>query len=149
MTGPTARQLPDHVGLHPVPGYRLNVIGMDTRRRDDAPETVWAGVDACTLPTAERPLRLAEFDDLFATSLRAVERMSATQAHLLLEGGPGVAERTQALADAESSCCAFFTFGVTETPGGVVAFDIEVPTAYAEVLAGLVVRAEGALSEAS
>jgi hypothetical protein len=27
----------------------------------------WAEVDACTLPTAERPLRMAAFDDLFGT----------------------------------------------------------------------------------
>ena len=35
-------------------------------------EQVWV-TDACTLPTVERPLRLAEFDDLFATAVRAVE----------------------------------------------------------------------------
>lgn len=27
---------------------------------------------ACTLPTAERPLRLAEFEELFATAVRGV-----------------------------------------------------------------------------
>jgi hypothetical protein len=37
-------------------------------------ERPWAPVDACTLPTADQPLRVAEWDDLFATSLRAVER---------------------------------------------------------------------------
>ena len=30
----------------------------------------WAP-DACTLPTAERPLRVAEFDDLFTFVVRA------------------------------------------------------------------------------
>jgi hypothetical protein len=29
----------------------------------------WIAVDACTLPTDEQPLRLAEFDELFATTL--------------------------------------------------------------------------------
>jgi hypothetical protein len=33
---------------------------------------------ACTLPTAEQPLRVAEFDDLFATSVRAVDRVGPT-----------------------------------------------------------------------
>ena len=28
----------------------------------------WVAPDACTLPTAERPLRVAEFDDLFANA---------------------------------------------------------------------------------
>ena len=43
-------------------------------------ERSWAPVDACTLPTAEQPLRVAEWDGLFAESLRAVERPDATRA---------------------------------------------------------------------
>jgi len=50
--------------------------------------------DVCTLPTAERPLRLAEFDELFATD------------------------------------------------GEAVILEVEVPTAYAEVLASLAQRAD-------
>ena len=102
----------------------------------------WASVEACTLPTAERPLRLAEFDDLFATTLRSVEKTEPTRARLLLTGDDEVAERTQRLAEAESSCCSFFTFGVSTLEPGLVAFDIEVPVAYADVLAGLVARAD-------
>jgi hypothetical protein len=34
--------------------------------------------DACTLPTAEQPLRLAEFDELFATAVRRVDTVSTT-----------------------------------------------------------------------
>ena len=30
--------------------------------------------DACTLPTAERPYRLAEFDSRFSEAVRSVER---------------------------------------------------------------------------
>jgi hypothetical protein len=63
---------------------------------------------------------------------------------LLLKGDEAVAERTQRLADAESSCCSFFTFGVSTFEPGVVAFDIEVPPTYAGVLAGLVARADAA-----
>jgi hypothetical protein len=29
--------------------------------------------DACSLPTVDRPLRLTEFDDLFAVAVRRVE----------------------------------------------------------------------------
>ena len=109
----------------------------------------WASVEACTLPTVDRPLRLAEFDDLFATTLRSIENTGPTHARLLLSGEAAVAERTQLLADAESSCCSFFTFSVNTVELGLVAFDIEVPAAYTDVLAGLVARADAALGAAS
>jgi hypothetical protein len=106
----------------------------------------WVPVDACTLPTAERPLRVAEFDDLFAMTLRAVRRDdAATRARLLLAGDDALPQRVQRLADVETECCSFFTFAVTPLPGGedaTVALDIEVPTAHAGVLTALVDRAE-------
>src|SRR5689334_22007573 len=109
-------------GLHPVLGYRLTVVGMDpTTHLDENP--TWAPTDACTLPTAERPLRMAEFDALFATSLRSVDRTDDTRARLLLAGDATLTDRTQRLADAEASCCSFFTFGVTDVGTGEVAFD--------------------------
>ena len=63
----------------------------------------------------------------------------------MLSGGADLAEHTQRLADAETACCSFFTFGVTTLGEGEVAFDVEVPPADADVLAGLVARAEAAL----
>jgi hypothetical protein len=51
----------------------------------------------------------------------------------------------QRLAAAETACCSFFTFTVTSLAGddqGILALDIEVPTARADVLAALVDRAE-------
>jgi hypothetical protein len=109
----------------------------------------WASVEACTLPTAERPFRLAEFDNLFATTLRSVEKTDASRVRLLLNGDEAVAERTQRLADAESSCCSFFTFGVSTVEPGLVAFDIEVPVTYLDVMNGLVARADAALRPSS
>lgn len=109
----------------------------------------WASVEACTLPTAERPLRVAEFDDLFATTLRSIERSGDSRARLLLAGDDSLPDRTQRLADSESSCCSFFTFGVKSVEGGLVALDIQVPPAHADVLAGLVARAEAGRKEAS
>ena len=120
---------------------------MDTMNEPDG--LGWADVRACTLPTAERPLRLAEFDELFATALRSIERRGETRARLTLAGDGSLAERTRRLADAESSCCSFFTFAVTARGKGQVAFDVEVPPAYTDVLAGLVARAESALGAAS
>jgi len=100
--------------------------------------------DACTLPTAERPLRLAEFDDLFATAMRRVDPVSVTHARLHLTGPVGLAARVRDLAARESECCSFFTFTTTPKPatdGEAVVLDIEVPTAQADVLAFLAQRA--------
>ena len=115
----------------------------------------WAPVDACTLPTADQPLRVAEFDDLFATALRAIERPDAAgRARLVLAGGDDLAERVQRLADAETACCSFFTFTLTLRPLAtdkvdaadrtMLALDIEVPVARADVLVALIQRAEQA-----
>jgi hypothetical protein len=111
-------------------------------------------VDACTLPTVEQPLRVAEFDRLFAASLRAVERSSARHARLVLAGDETLAARVQQLADAESSCCSFFTFTLTplaadQAGATVVALDIEVPPVHSDVLATLVQRAYQARRAAS
>jgi hypothetical protein len=108
----------------------------------------WADVDACTLPTVERPLRVAEFDELF-TATQAIERPAPTRARLLLAGDETFADRAQGLADAENLCCSFFTFGVSMVEDGLVALDIELPEMYADVLAALVARAEHALAAAS
>jgi hypothetical protein len=124
-------------------------MDMDMKMNGGPDGLGWADLEACTLPTAERPLRLVEFDDLFTTALRSIERNGDTRARMLLAGDGGLAERTQRLADAESSCCSFFTFGVTSLDESQVAFDVEVLPAYADVLAGLVARAEIALGAAS
>jgi hypothetical protein len=114
---------------------------MDPARAD------WVPVDACTLPTAEQPLRLAEFDDLFAASLRAVTRRpgSDTGGRLVFAGDEALSGRVRRLVDAESACCSFFAFTVTAVTGDVpttVTLDIEVAAAHADVLAALLDRAE-------
>jgi hypothetical protein len=65
----------------------------------------WAP-DACTLPTAERPLRVAEFDDIFASVVRA-ERPDPTRLDLVVPRAVEAAARD--LARRESDCCSFFT----------------------------------------
>lgn len=96
---------------------------------DDAPE-------ACTLPTADRPLRLAEFTGLFRSTVTAVERTGPNHTRLVLNGPPALAEAVRDLAARESECCSFFQFGV-RAQGEQVIFDIEVPPAYVDVLDGL------------
>ena len=114
---------------------------------DGAPGNLaWAEVQACTLPSVDRPLRVADFDALFAAHLVRAERTGPTAARLVMAGGPGVADRVQRLADAESSCCSFFDFTVSDA-GGEVVLGVSVPQTYADVLAGLVARAASALGE--
>ena len=101
---------------------------------------------ACTLPTVEQPLRLAEFDDLF-TAVTGVERTDATHATLTLAGGRGLAARARDLADRETACCSFFTFTIAPAPHTTgapepVRMSISVPRAHEAVLAELVDRAE-------
>ena len=97
--------------------------------------------DACTLPTAERPLRVAEFDALFAVAVRPVERVSPTVLRIHLPGGEATAAAAEELAARESACCSFFTFTVTGDEKAAVTLDIEVPPRHADVLASLVAQA--------
>jgi hypothetical protein len=102
---------------------------------DHAPgdHPAWAPA-ACTLPTAERPLRRAEFDELFTTALRAQHRVSATT--LRWELDPAAEARARDLAARESGCCSFFTF--TFHPGPqALRLDVSVPPARSDVLDGL------------
>jgi hypothetical protein len=101
--------------------------------------------DACTLPTAERPLRVAAFDELFAEAVRGVERAGPGQLRLDLRAGPQVAGRAAELAAAETGCCSFFTFTLTVTGGGLV-LEVTVPegrVAVLDALAGRVAAATG------
>jgi hypothetical protein len=103
--------------------------------------------DACTLPTADRPLRLAEFDALFATAVETVEPLDATHARMRLTGPAGLAATVRDLTARETACCSFFAFTVTGEPaasGETLTLDIHVPAQYADVLASLTERAVSA-----
>lgn len=65
----------------------------------------WAP-DACTLPTAERPLRLAEFDDLF-TGLTSLDRLSPVHVRMRLVGAAGLEATVGDLTAREAECCSF------------------------------------------
>jgi hypothetical protein len=100
----------------------------------------WAP-QACTLPTGQRPLRLAEFDALFATAVRQVVRLDATTVRLTLAGPAGLEAAVRDLTERESRCCSFFTFTVTAELAGSVVLDVAVPTAHVDVLDALTTRA--------
>lgn len=96
--------------------------------------------NACTLPTGERPTRAAEFDELFATALAAVDRPTTLSARFRLAAGPGVAATVADLVARESRCCAFFTFDLAED-GDALLLTVGVPPGQVAVLDGMTARA--------
>ncbi len=104
-------------------------------------------LSACTLPTAERPTRLAEFDQFFADSVQATHRADPTRLELTLTADADAEPVGRDLAARESACCSFYTFTFQSTPAGTVMW-IDVPTAYIEVLDAMAARAQTAVAGA-
>jgi hypothetical protein len=108
-------------------------------------ESTWVP-DACTLPTAEQPLRLAEWDALFAadvTGVTDVQQTAADTVRLTLRPDAAVAARAADLAARETACCSFFEFTLTAT-GGHLTMQIRTPAAQIDVLDALAARARQA-----
>src|SRR5262249_13688430 len=102
-------------------------------------------ISACTLPAAELPGRVAEFDEAFAAGLRHAELVSPTHARWVFAADGARAQALAGLLDRESQCCSFFTFG-QRAEGGTVTVDVPVPPGHAEALAVLAARAAGQLA---
>lgn len=98
----------------------------------------WAP-DACTLPTAEQPFRIAEFDDLFATAVRDVTRDGPITLRLTLD--EAAEARARDLAARETECCSFFEFDFGPAAGGVLPVTVTVPPAHSGVLDAFAERA--------
>ena len=94
---------------------------------DQAPE-------ACTLPTVERPLRIVEFAELFASADADFVRVSQTRAMVALP--LDALDRARDLAARETECCSFFSFAV-EPAGDHTDMTIDVPAQYADVLTAM------------
>lgn len=117
----------------------------------------WVPRDACTLPKVEQPLRVAEFDAMFAEAVVAVKRIDPARTRLELTDSPGLESRVAALADRETGCCSFFTFTVSpaneiDASGRDLArvfLDVEVPSQRTDVLAALTRQAESAAQPGS
>ncbi|HZX08029.1 hypothetical protein [Kribbella sp.] len=90
--------------------------------------------ESCTLPTAEQPLRTAEFDQLFTNHLRHATRPDAHTLELTLT--PESHATTADLIARESECCSFFTFTLTEA----TILRITVPPTHTVVLDALASR---------
>lgn len=117
--------------------------GSAARSTARVPGTSWVPTDACTLPTAEQPLRVAEFDALFAAALRRLERREPGWLRLVLAPDPHVEASARELIARESSCCSFFDFELTAVHGGLL-LDVRVPDTRVEVLDGIARQAQAA-----
>jgi hypothetical protein len=74
---------------------------------------------ACSLSAAEYPVRLAEIEALGRDALLDA-CVDGARANLRFVAVAGVRERVERFAEAESRCCAFLTFDITEAPDAVV-----------------------------
>ena len=92
-------------------------------------------LDACTLPAAERPVRLGEFARLFVTAT-STTRHDPTHLTVYFDEIEGLADKVSDLAARESSCCSFFDFAV-ESADDQVLLDITVTDVHADVLDAL------------
>ena len=99
--------------------------------------------EACTLPTTEQPLRVAEFDELFRL-VTEIDRPDPTRLQMtLLPAEPTVAAHAAELAAREARCCGFFTFTLTVRQSALQ-ITIETPPAHVGVLNDLADRVTAA-----
>jgi hypothetical protein len=99
---------------------------------------------ACSLSTAEQPLRRAECDDLFAQDVVSVTQESPRRVRLELRADPDAAARAARLAVQETGCCSLFTFELAITDGRV-SLIVSTSAEHESVLAAFGARAESRL----
>ena len=128
------RTLGNPPGLQPVPRSGFTVFSMEDHMT----------TDACAMPAAERPLRLAEFDDLFASSARSVTRED-DRVLIHLSGPSDLRDRVRDLATRETVCCSFFTF-VVDGDEDNLTLHVAAPPERRPILDALAARAERAIA---
>jgi hypothetical protein len=99
--------------------------------------------ESCTLPTVDQPLRVAEFDALFATATGAAERLSPTRLRVQLPGDHDTTATARDLIARETGCCSFFSFDLRLS---ATATDLEVvvPESQVAVLDAMQQRVDAA-----
>ena len=105
-------------------------------------DEVWVP-EACTLPTVEQPLRLSEFDSLFATGLVVQQRIAPHVLRWSLD--PKVEDLARDLTARETECCSFFAFRFRPEPDALLV-DVQVPLAQVKVLDALAARAAAGMA---
>jgi len=93
---------------------------------------------ACTLPSEERPLRLAEFQSLVGDHWSRTDWLDDRTAVLWLRGGEALAVSVRDLARRESHCCSFFDFAVDGPVDGEVSLRVKVSRRHRRALRAFV-----------
>lgn len=99
----------------------------------------WCAPAACSLPLADQPARVGEWDTLFATAVRRVEAVPGG-VRLELDRSAGGVAAVADLADRESQCCAFFTF-LLAIGADALALSVTAGPEHADVVEALAARA--------
>ena len=112
----------------------------------------WIGGDFCTLPITARPVRAAEFEDLFASQLAAPRWISPHQTEFRF--GVDLHDQVSDLVARETACCSFFDFSITHEPDDAVqpsslVLQVGVPASRHDVLEALTSHAVDAWNELS
>jgi hypothetical protein len=110
--------------------------------------------DFCTLPTPARPLRVAEFDELFAGQLAAPNWISRHEVEFTVAGADDLYDRVSDLVARETACCSFFDFSITRLTrrtghGPALTLRVGVPASRHDVLEALTSQAAAAWTELS
>lgn len=101
-------------------------------------DTAWTPID-CTLPTADQPLRIAEFDALLRSGTASFTGPDHRRLRLTLTRTPALASAAAQLAMEETECCSFFTFTLRISPDELTV-DVTVPDARTDVLDAMTAR---------
>jgi hypothetical protein len=105
----------------------------------------WAP-ESCTLPVAQRPVRAAQFDELFSSAVLQVHRPEPERLELELDPTAEVAASTAALAVRETACCSFFAFTLRAAEGRLL-LEVAVPSPHIALLDALAAHAVTAVSD--
>jgi hypothetical protein len=137
------------LGVHGAPEARpadfrvASGTWVQVYRQNMTDSTAFAAPEACTLPLVDHPLRLVEFDTLFADGLTTQQRQSPTVLRWTLD--PEVERTARDLTARETACCSFFTFDFA-IGADTVQLDVTVPPAQVEVMDALAARASAGLA---
>ncbi len=138
---------PEYLAVLPDPMAAYITADLQSLTAASGAGESWAPAD-CTLPTAERPIRAAEFSDMFSRDVLTVDRPELSRLRLGLRRGPETASRAAALTTAETECCSFFTFTLTVANDSLY-LDVGVPESRAEILDALADQAAAAAGVAA
>ena len=113
---------------------------------------MWTVGEFCRLPTADRPLRAAEFDQLFHDQIAVPRRLDAQRVEFTFDGADDLYDQVTDLVARETACCSFFDFSITQHAAegaaeSAVVLRVGVPESRRDVLDALTNRAAAAWAE--